>query len=80
MALLLRTAQATALILGEKADAAVLEAKIEPVWGWADPISDGTLRRGEVVWDRHALTCPHWEEAPASYWTPDGPQRLWRAH
>ena len=45
-----------------------------------------TLRAGEVVWDRHGMTCPHLNEIPESqeYW--DVPQekgftpvpRLWR--
>ena len=41
-----------------------------------------TLRRGEVVWDRHALTCPHWQEADSEYWelpeVPVAVPRLWR--
>ena len=78
------------LSVGAEADIAVLELRPGSFafrdCGWARIDADQrlecllTLRRGEVVWDRHALTCPHWEEAPESYWTPDGPQRLWRAH
>ena len=43
-----------------------------------------TLRAGQVVWDRHGLTCPHWQEVPADsgYWevtqTPVPVPRLWR--
>lgn len=42
-----------------------------------------TIRAGTVVFDRHGLTCPHWQEVPAStgYWdVPDAPvpvPRLW---
>jgi len=44
-----------------------------------------TLRGGEVVWDRHGLTCPHFTQAPedCGYWDiPEIPvpvPRLWRA-
>ncbi|NKB72609.1 MAG: amidohydrolase/deacetylase family metallohydrolase [Candidatus Latescibacteria bacterium] len=81
------------LSVGAEADVAVL--KIEEGafsyrdCGWAR--IDGqqrlecalTLRAGRVVWDRHGLTSPHWEEAPESYFLPPhlqtGPiQRLWR--
>ncbi len=27
-----------------------------------------TVRKGEVVYDRNAMTVPHWEDAPESYW------------
>ena len=39
-----------------------------------------TVRQGQVVWDRHALSCPHWEEADESYWQLGSRHRLWRAH
>jgi len=43
-----------------------------------------TLRKGEVVWDRHGLTCPPWQEAApdSGYWevteVPVPVPRLWR--
>jgi dihydroorotase len=43
-----------------------------------------TLRKGQVVWDRHGLTCPDWQEAPkdSGYWEvteiPVPVPRLWR--
>ena len=45
-----------------------------------------TLRAGEVVWDRHGMTCPHWQEIPReeAYWHLPERQgvspvpRLWR--
>jgi len=43
-----------------------------------------TLRAGQVVWDRHGLTCPHWREVPpdSGYWEvtelPVPVPRLWR--
>ncbi len=73
---------------GAEADVAVLELRSGAFsfrdCGWAR--IDGrqrlecvlTLRRGEVVWDRHALTCPHWEEAEPGYWESGATQRLWR--
>ena len=41
-----------------------------------------TLRKGQVVWDRDAMTVPRWEDAPPDYWevteTPVKIQRHWR--
>jgi dihydroorotase len=45
-----------------------------------------TLRAGQVAWDRHGLSCPHFTQAPADsgYWDiPEVPvpvPRLWRAN
>ena len=81
------------LSVGAEADVAVLKVEEGPFsyrdCGWAR--IDGrhrlecalTLRAGQVVWDRHGLSSPHWREAPESYFLPPdlqtGPnQRLWR--
>jgi len=41
-----------------------------------------TLRKGQVVWDRNAMTMPRWEDAPPAYWgvkrVPVPTERLWR--
>jgi hypothetical protein len=45
-----------------------------------------TLRAGQVAWDRHGLSCPHFTQAPedSGYWDmPEVPvpvPRLWRAN
>jgi len=45
-----------------------------------------TLRAGQVVWDRHGLSCPHFTQAPenSGYWdlpaVPVPVPRLWRAN
>ena len=81
------------LSVGAEADVAVLGVLEGNFYyrdcGWA--CIDGkhrlecalTLRRGQVVWDRHALTCPHWQEADPEYWELPSLQvkpvpRLWR--
>ncbi len=82
------------LSIGAEADVAVLR-RVEGEFsfrdcGWAR--NDGkeklecllTLRKGEVVWDRHGLTCPPWQEAApdSGYWevteVPVPVPRLWR--
>lgn len=45
-----------------------------------------TLRAGQIAWDRHGLSCPHFTQAPADsgYWdipkVPVSVPRLWRAN
>jgi dihydroorotase len=81
------------LSVGAEADVAVL-AVLEDSFsyrdcGWARLDGDYrlecamTLRAGEIVFDRHGLSCPHWQEVPADtgYWdappVPVPVSRLW---
>ena len=80
--------------VGSEADVAVLALR-EGTFGFVDAEGhrfDGsrkleaevTIRAGEVVWDRHGLTCLPWREVPSEsgYWqiteTPVPVPRLWR--
>jgi len=89
----LRRPELGTLSVGVEADVAVLGLLEGNFYyrdcGWA--CIDGrhrlecalTLRAGQVVWDRHALTCPHWREVDEpGYWqipaTPVPVPRLWR--
>jgi dihydroorotase len=80
------------LSVGAEADVAVLE-HLKGEFSYRDcghTRMDGedrlvcklTLRKGEVVWDRDAMTVPGWEDAPPDYWeVPEVPvkvRRHWR--
>ena len=81
------------LSIDAEADVAVLR-RLEGSFGYRDcgwARIDGseqlecelTLRAGNVVWDRHGLTCPDWEKAGEHYFSPPALQvvpveRLWR--
>ena len=91
----LRRPQLGSLSIGAEADVAILGVLQGNFCyrdcGWGVLESDYrlecalTLRAGQVVWDRHGLTCPHFAQAPADsgYWdipeTPVPVPRLWRA-
>ena len=76
----LRRPQLGSLSIGAEADVAILGVLQGNFCyrdcGWGVLESDYrlecalTLRAGQVVWDRHGLTCPHFAQAPADsgYW------------